>query len=111
LGLADRVGTLEAGKEADIILIDLRKPHLTPVLSGPVPNIAPNLVYSARGSEVTTVIVGGQVVMGQGKVLTVDEDRIMEEAQRAAERVASAAEREFFAAGSKLVDDVRAGLL
>ena len=47
----------------------------------------------------------------QGKVLTVDEDRIMEEAQRAAERVASAAEREFFAAGSKLVDDVRAGLL
>ena len=111
LGLADRVGTLEAGKEADIILIDLRKPHLTPVLSGPVPNIAPNLVYSARGSEVTTVIVGGQVVMGQGKVLTVDEDRIMEEAQRAAERVASAAEREFFAAGSKLADDVRAGLL
>ena len=49
LGLGDRVGTLEAGKEADIILVDLKKPHLTPVLLGPVRNIAPNLVYSARG--------------------------------------------------------------
>lgn len=111
LGLADRVGTLEAGKEADIILVDLRKPHLTPVLFGPVPNIAPNLVYSARGSEVTTVIVGGQVIVDQGKVLSVDEDQVMEEAQRAAEKVASAAEQEFSEAGSKLAEDVKSGLL
>jgi len=111
LGLGARVGTLEAKKEADMILVDLKKPHLTPLLSGPVRNVAPNLVYSARGSEVATVIVGGRIIVDQGKVLTVDEDRVLEDAQRAAERVASEAEEDFFAAGSKLVQDMKEGLL
>jgi len=111
LGLREKVGSLEPGKEADIILVDLKKPHLTPLLSRPVRNLAPNLVYSARGSEVVTTIVGGQIIMDQGKVLTVEEDRILEDAQRAAERVTSRAEKEFFAARSRLAQDMREGLL
>jgi len=111
LGLDSRIGSLEPGKEADMILVDLKKPHLTPILSRPVRNLAPNLVYSARGSEVTTVIVAGRTVMHEGKVVTIDENRVLEDAQKAAERVASHAEEDFFKAGSRLAYDMRSGLL
>jgi len=111
LGLDSKIGSLEPGKEADIILVDLKKPHLTPILSRPVRNLAPNLVYSAKGNEVTTVIVAGRTVMHEGKALTIDENRVLEDAQRAAERVALHAEEDFFNAGSRLTYDMRSGLL
>lgn len=111
LGLDAKVGTIEAGKEADLILVDMKKPHLTPLLSEPVRNVAPNLVYSARGTEVTTVIVRGEIIVDDGKVLTIDEDRVLEDAQMAAERVASKARDEFFAADSRLARDMKEGLL
>ena len=46
LGLADRIGSLEPGKEADLIVIDTRQPHLTPLY-----HPASHLVYSARGGD------------------------------------------------------------
>jgi len=79
LGLEKTVGSLEVGKKADIILIDFRKPHLTP-LHDPYANI----VYSARGSDVDTVIVNGKILMEGRKVKTLDEQEVMQKAQRTA---------------------------
>ncbi|MDH5267787.1 MAG: amidohydrolase family protein, partial [Candidatus Bathyarchaeota archaeon] len=79
LGLEKTVGSLEVGKKADIILIDFRKPHLTPI-HDPYANI----VYSARGSDVDTVIVNGKLLMEGRKVKTLDEQEVMQKAQRTA---------------------------
>jgi len=79
LGLEKTVGTLEAGKKADIILLDFKKPHLTPI-HDPYANI----VYSAHGSDVDMVIVDGKVLMENRKVKTLDEEEVMLKAQKTA---------------------------
>lgn len=68
LGLEDLIGTLEVGKEADIILIDFNKPHLKPKN-----NVISSLVYSAFGSDVDTVIVKGNVLMENRKIKVFNE--------------------------------------
>jgi 5-methylthioadenosine/S-adenosylhomocysteine deaminase len=90
IGLGDEIGSLEQGKKADIIIVDLTQPGLSPVISRPIRNVVPNLVYSARGSEVQTVIVDGRVLIDDFKVLPVDEKQVVQEAQEAANRVAAA---------------------
>ena len=80
LGLGDRIGVLAPGMKADIILIGLNQPHLTPLHS-----IVSHLVYSARACDVRTVLVNGRVVVNDGKVTTVDEQEVM---AKVAERVA-----------------------
>ncbi len=77
LGIYDRVGSIEAGKRADLILVDLKKPHLTPVH-----NIVSHLVYSALGSDVDTVMVDGRILMEGRRMLALDEERILELAQK-----------------------------
>ena len=84
LGLADRVGSIEVGKKADIIVIDTRRPHLTPMYH-PVSH----LVYAVRGSDVSTVIVNGRVVMADGRVLTFDVGQAMAEVDRIATGIRS----------------------
>jgi len=79
LGLERSVGSLEVGKKADIILIDFGKPHLTPVH-----DFYANVVYSARGSDVDTVVVDGKVLMEGGKVKTVDEEEVRVRARESA---------------------------
>jgi len=79
LGLEKTVGSLEVGKKADIILIDFKKPHLTPV-HDPYANI----VYSACGSDVDTVIVDGKILMENKNVKTLDEEEVMLKAQKTA---------------------------
>jgi 5-methylthioadenosine/S-adenosylhomocysteine deaminase len=88
IGLGDEIGSLEVGKQADVILVDLRELSLSPVLDGPVRNIVPNLVYNARGHEVKTVMVAGRTLMREGRVLTMDEHAVREEAQAAAQAIA-----------------------
>jgi 5-methylthioadenosine/S-adenosylhomocysteine deaminase len=78
LGLENEVGSIEEDKQADIILVDFDQPHL--MLSH---QLVSKLVYSARGHDVSTSIIGGQVVMEDHKVLTLDENKIMSEAQEA----------------------------
>jgi len=79
LGLEESVGSLEVGKKADVMLVDFGKSHLTPVH-----DFYANLVYSARGSDVDTVVVDGRVLMVGGVVKTVDEDEVMVKARESA---------------------------
>ncbi len=81
------IGSLEKGKKADIILLDLRRPHLTPVLRKPKLNVVNLLVYSAVGGDIDTMIVNGKIVMLNQKILTLDEANIMKECQNAAEEL------------------------
>ncbi|MCK5660663.1 MAG: amidohydrolase family protein [Methanosarcinales archaeon] len=78
-------GILAPGKLADIIIIDANKPQMVPHH-----NIVSNLVYSANGNDVMTTIVDGQVLMEDYKVLTMDEDAVIEQAQIAAKEMADA---------------------
>jgi 5-methylthioadenosine/S-adenosylhomocysteine deaminase len=90
IGLGDQIGSLESGKLADVIVVDLTEPNLLPVLDVPVRTIVPNLVYAATGREVRTVLVDGRVLMRDGQFLTIDAARVRSDAQAAAERVAAA---------------------
>ncbi len=78
----DEIGTLEVGKKADIILIDLDQPHFAPWN-----NTVADLVYSARGSDVKTTIVDGKLLMKDRQILTMDVEKIMAEASRIARAV------------------------
>ena len=111
IGLGDRIGSLEPGKKADLILLDLKVPHMTPVLSRPVRNITPNIVYSARGDEVETVIIDGRVIMENREVFTMDKRRVIMEAQQAAEDVCNAATEDYMRADSQLARMAKRGLL
>lgn len=83
LGLEDRIGSIEAGKNADIIIIDMKKPHLTPVY-----NYYSHLVYSASGSDVVTSIIGGKIIMQERKLLHLDLTAIMHEVNAIAHAIA-----------------------
>ena len=84
LGLDDMIGSIEAGKRADITIMDLNKPHLTPMYD-PYSHI----VYAASGSDVETVVIHGRVVMKNRRLLTIDEDEAMEKVRKMAKRIQS----------------------
>ena len=67
LGLDNLIGSIEAGKQADIILVDMNQPHLTPLY-----NCYSQLVYAARGADVRTSIINGRIVMKERQLLTID---------------------------------------
>jgi len=90
LGLDKQIGSLEIGKKADVILVDTWTPALTPVFHGLNSNVLPHLVYVAHGENVDTTIVDGKILMEERKLLTVDEDHVIEEATRAAHKVIKA---------------------
>ena len=94
LGLGDEIGSLERGKKADVILVDLKRPSMMPVLRGPVRNIVPNLVLSARGDEVCLSIIDGRIIYENGKITTIDEEELLESIQRETEAVNKQASRE-----------------
>lgn len=79
LGMGHLIGSLEAGKKADIILIGLNKPHLTPLY-----NAWSHMVYAAGGADVDTVIINGKVVMENRRLLTIAETDVMNEVRRIA---------------------------
>ena len=81
------VGVLAPGKRADILIVDVKQPQLSPIITHPTCNIIPNLVYSARGCEVETVIIDGTVVMEERTLTMVNEEKIVEAAQTLAERM------------------------
>ena len=77
LGMEDRLGSLEAGKRADLIVVDLSAPRLHP-LYDPVSH----LVYAAKGADVRHVVVEGRVVMRDRKITTLDEAAVLADAER-----------------------------
>ncbi|RLB88674.1 MAG: S-adenosylhomocysteine deaminase [Deltaproteobacteria bacterium] len=84
LGLQDLIGSLEPGKKADIIVIDTRQPHLTPMY-----DVYSHLVYAVSGHDVVTSIVNGKVLMENRVLTTLDQDAVIESVNRIAERVVS----------------------
>ncbi len=82
LGMEALVGSLEVGKQADLIVIDMKKPHLTPVY-----NEYSHLVYAASGADVHTVVIAGRPVMENRRLLTIDENDIMQEVRKIAKNI------------------------
>jgi 5-methylthioadenosine/S-adenosylhomocysteine deaminase len=87
LGLADVTGSLEPGKRADVVTVDLRGLHTTPVLHGRDFNVPAHLVFSASGHDVRDVWVDGRRLVRDGAVLSVDIEAVRSEAQAAAEEL------------------------
>jgi 5-methylthioadenosine/S-adenosylhomocysteine deaminase len=71
-----------SGKKADIIIIDLNKPHLTPMY-----NEYSHLVYAAGGADVDTVLINGKVVMKNRHLLTIDESEVVAKVKEIAVRI------------------------
>jgi len=82
LGIDQEVGTLEIGKKADLILIDLEKPHFYPRL-----NLVASLVYSAQASDVKTVICDGKILMENREILVFNEQEVFKKANDCAKRL------------------------
>jgi 5-methylthioadenosine/S-adenosylhomocysteine deaminase len=70
--LEKQIGSLEAGKKADLILVDTTAPHATPMY-----NVYSQLVYALKATDVKTVVVGGKIVMEDRRMLTLDEAGIL----------------------------------
>jgi 5-methylthioadenosine/S-adenosylhomocysteine deaminase len=80
VGLGHEIGSIEVGKKADLVLVDLSDAFVTPI-HDPISA----LVYSALGHEPTLVVIDGRIVMRDRKVLTVDQQAVRRRAQSAAE--------------------------
>ena len=88
LGMEDRIGSLETGKRADIVVVDVRAPRMTPMYD-PVSH----LVYTAKGADVRHVVVEGRVIMRDRAVLTLDERAVVARAAALAAQVTASLER------------------
>ena len=80
-------GSLEPGKRADLILVDLNKSHNAPHFRRDPNNTYVQLVYAAKATDVTDVMINGKFVMREQALLTLDEKALMEEAQNYAEKI------------------------
>lgn len=83
LGLEHDLGTLEPGKKADLIVLDMQRPHLRPLEGA----LIGNLLYAAYGHEVRDVLVDGRVLMRGGKILTFDEVEVLRQADAIVRRL------------------------
>ena len=86
LRMGEEIGSIEVGKKADIIMLDLEKPHLTPKH-----DLVSHAVYAAKGSDVCTTIVNGKPLMLDNKFLTLDFRKILEDAEKCAKDLTSTA--------------------
>ena len=81
LGMENEIGSLETGKKADIILVDMYKPHLYPLQMAPY-----RIAHYANGADVDTVLVDGKILMENRHVSHVDETVVLDQAQAAVEK-------------------------
>lgn len=82
LGLQNQVGSIETGKKADLIIVNMQKPHLTPTF-----NPVSHLVYAAQGSDVETTIIDGKIIMENRTVKTLNEEKIIRDANEHATKL------------------------
>lgn len=76
LHLEKQIGSLEIGKKADLIVVDVSAPHATPIYS-----VYSEIVFALKATDVRTVIIAGRVVMDERKMLTLNEDKILQRAK------------------------------
>jgi 5-methylthioadenosine/S-adenosylhomocysteine deaminase len=84
LKMEKSLGSIEVGKKADMILIDLKQPNMTPTRDD---NIVSNIIYSCNSGNVDTVIINGKIVMEKRKLLTADEGGILKKAELSARKL------------------------
>ena len=84
VGLQDRIGSIEVGKEADFVVFDATQPEWQPLY-----NPVSNLVYSATGSSVKDVFIAGEQVLKDGKLTRIDHDALMQQVGEAGQRIAA----------------------
>jgi 5-methylthioadenosine/S-adenosylhomocysteine deaminase len=82
LGLGEEVGSIEVGKRADMILVNLDGLHMTPR-----PDLVSTIVYAAEAGDVRTVIIDGRIVMRDRELTTLDEKAVTEQALHEAARM------------------------
>jgi len=82
LGLQHLIGSVEPGKCADLIVLDMKKAHLTPLY-----HLYSQIVYACRGSDVRDVIIDGKIVMRNQRLLTLDIAKVMDDVREIADRV------------------------
>ncbi len=82
LGLDDRIGSLEPGKKADIIIVDTNRPHLVPMY-----NVYSHLVYAVSGHDVVTTIIDGKVLMEDRELKTLDVNEVMDNVNEIADKM------------------------
>jgi cytosine/adenosine deaminase-related metal-dependent hydrolase len=83
LGMDDRIGTLEPGKEADLCAVAFTAPH-----TRPVHDALAGLFHAARATDVVLTVVGGEVLFQDGRVLPLDAEALLPQVEEAAERLA-----------------------
>ncbi|HEV7889669.1 MAG TPA: 5'-deoxyadenosine deaminase [Pyrinomonadaceae bacterium] len=76
LGLEDEIGSVEAGKRADLIVVDLERLHTTPR-----PDVVSTVVYAAEAADVRDVLIDGRAVLRDGQLMTLDEREVIAEAR------------------------------
>ncbi len=82
LGIEDKTGSIEAGKYADIIILDTNKPHMIPMY-----NCYSQIVYSASGADVSASIINGKIVMKDRQLLNMDVSDIMDRVRKIADNI------------------------
>lgn len=82
LGMEDEIGTLEPGKKADMIFIKTDKLHLCPEN-----DVCANLVYSANGADVESVMIDGKIIMQNRKMINLDEKEVIRQVKKIAKRL------------------------
>ena len=82
LGLGKKIGSLQKGNRADMITLNLRRPHLTPIY-----NVYSHIVYAAMASDIESVMINGKMVVDQGKLCTADEEEILSKAKEWQEKI------------------------
>jgi 5-methylthioadenosine/S-adenosylhomocysteine deaminase len=111
LGIGDRVGSLEVGKEADLILVDLTRPPMAPALFGPARNLVPNLVYAETGANVRLTMVAGSVIYESGEFININRRAVMSEVGAAARRFEEDVARDPAVMSSPIVELTASGKL
>jgi 5-methylthioadenosine/S-adenosylhomocysteine deaminase len=87
LGLEKITGSLEAGKAADLILVDINVAHNMPRFAHNDDTVYAQLIYASKASDVTDVMINGKFVMKERQLLTLNADQILSESQALAERI------------------------
>jgi len=82
LGMEEQVGQIKEGMKADLVLVDMNKPHLYPQH-----DLVSNVVYAASGNDVAYTIVNGKVLVEKGRLVTLDQEKIFYEVDRSLKRL------------------------